>query len=96
MKVLLTNDVPCQEIMGGSLSLSTSRQLISFGLNANSLPFSSILVDTLLGKLGICNSRYIQESVSHLARETSRMQHLQGAGENLKELARLVPDDIQK
>ena len=93
---MLTSDVPCREIMAGSLSLSASRQLISFGLNTNSLPFSSILVDTLLGKLGICNPRYIQESVSHLKRETDKMQHLQSDGEILKEFARLVPDNIHK
>lgn len=81
--------------MVGTLSLTISRHLISTKLNAHSL-LSSSLVDILMGKLGICNPRYIDESVSHLAREENRTQHMQDVGESLKELARFIPDDIQK
>lgn len=97
LQVLTSRNPPCQEVLVGSLSLSLSRQLITRHLQTSTIPLSVhvALTDILLSKLGICNPLFAHELVRYLERKAKDWMGKMDE-EQLKEIARNLPDDLTK
>ena len=95
-QVLTGRDPSSQEVSVGSLSLSHSRQLITQHLKSSSVPAYTALVDILLGKLGICNPLFAIELVRYLERKANSSMEIMDEDDELKEIARSLPDDLTK